>query len=96
VNEGEPTGAAEPALPAAAALPGDAKPVDVVIDTSKRDQDACCVLRTAGYRAHVARLAVQAAIPHVGAAAPLEVLIREAFRRCGCAAQVRGTDTSIR
>jgi hypothetical protein len=47
------------------------------------DRDACEALTTAGYRLREAQAAVARARPHVGAEASLELLLREALRRCG-------------
>ncbi len=56
---------------------------DRALDTSSGDRDAREVLTASGYDVRVARAAVALARSHVGATAPLEDLLREAFRRCG-------------
>jgi len=55
------------------------------LDTTSRDRDARDVLTASVYDARTARTAVERARPHVGDEAPLEALLREAFRHCGTA-----------
>jgi hypothetical protein len=78
----EPKLTAEPAEPAEVAMRESKSVMAPVRDTSIRDRDARDVLTASGYDVRVARVAVESARPHVGAEAPLEELLREAFRRC--------------
>jgi hypothetical protein len=66
----------ETAVPEPAALPS-RRLDEVILVTQARD-----ALVASGWKAGVARAAVEEARAHVGASPSLEDLIREAFRRC--------------
>ncbi|MFN0250485.1 MAG: HNH endonuclease [Kofleriaceae bacterium] len=52
------------------------------LDAAITRTNAIAALTTSGWKRGIAVAAVDAATAHVGAAAPLDVLLREAFRRC--------------
>jgi hypothetical protein len=52
------------------------------LDRAIARTNAIAALTSSGYKRHIATAAVDEASAHVGAEAPLEVLLREAFRRC--------------
>ena len=100
-----PPGRSDPMRVDPASIPDDIEPVecnsaprtvetegeraDAQANRAMIDESARAALVTAGYKSWQARAAVESARPHVGAAATLEQLLREALRQCAASIVAR-------